>query len=165
MDLDTPEQCLYFPPNWGGWGGSAPPFSEAVPPHLGGSIFGKIEVFVEIQSFYVWKLSENAKKRHFSGGACGGLGKEGFFIDFRSKSGFWHPHFSPPSGQIGGPAQCISTDAYVRISLGGRYAVLEEKKGDTRSGVYGVGIIRMHFSTKIRLKSLRNSSEIIGNQV
>ena len=69
--------------------------------------FGKIEVFVEIQSFYVWKLSENAKKRHFSGGACGGLKKEVFFIDFRSKSAFWHPHFSPPSGQIGGASPPI----------------------------------------------------------
>ena len=38
---------------------------------------------------------------------CGGLRKEGFFIDFRSKSGFWHPHFSPPSGQIGGAAPPI----------------------------------------------------------
>ena len=68
-------QCYYFPPIWGERGENFPPFLELeknLPPIWGDENFPDFMVF---SMFFIQNLVGNVEKRHFSGGACGGLSK------------------------------------------------------------------------------------------
>ena len=97
------------PPN-GGVGGAQPPHYLRPSPPFGGAgtpiwgfDFRQNRGFRGNSKLLRLEVVGKCEKTSFFGRRLRRAEKKVFFIDFRSKSGFWHPHFSPPSGQIGPP--------------------------------------------------------------